>query len=65
VWNSIKDLQTAQATVTGLRERAALLEQHLKDAETERKEMTHSMDQLRDRVAVLEGQLKSKHAAGD
>jgi hypothetical protein len=65
VWNSIKDLQTAQATVTGLRERAALLEQHLKDAETDRKEMTHKMDQLRDRIAVLEGQLKSKHAAGD
>lgn len=65
VWNGLKDLQTAGATVSGLRERATLLEQNLKDAESERKEMAHQMERLRDRIAVLEGQLKGKHAAGD
>jgi hypothetical protein len=55
VWSSIKDLQTAGATMTGMREREALLEQQLKSAEDERKEMTRELQRLRERLAVLEG----------
>jgi hypothetical protein len=65
VWNSMKDLQTATAAITGLRERTVLLEQQLKEADSERKELTRELQQLRDRLAVAEGQLKSKHATGD
>lgn len=55
VWNSIKDLQNGSATVTGLRERATLLEQQLKSAEDERKEMARTLQQVRERLAVVEG----------
>jgi septal ring factor EnvC (AmiA/AmiB activator) len=65
VWNSMKDVQTATATVATLRERTALLEQQLKEAENERKELTREVQQLRDRVAATEGQLKTRHATGD
>jgi hypothetical protein len=65
VWNSMKDLQTATTAVTGLRERTLLLEQQLKEAEAERKELAREVQHLRDRVAATEGQLKGKHAAGD
>ena len=65
VWNGMKDLQTATASITSMRERTALLEQQLKEAEGERKELTREVQQLRDRVAATEGQLKGKHATGD
>jgi septal ring factor EnvC (AmiA/AmiB activator) len=65
VWNNMKDLQTANASVAGLRERTVLLEQQLKDAGSERKELSRELQQLRDRLASAEGQLKSKHGAGD
>jgi hypothetical protein len=65
VWSSMKDLQTATTAVTGLRERTLLLEQQLKEAEAERKELTREVQHLRDRVAAAEGQLKGRHAAGD
>jgi hypothetical protein len=65
VWNSMKDLQTATNAVTSLRERTMLLEQQLKEAENERKELTREVQKLRDRVAATEGQLKSKPTSGD
>jgi hypothetical protein len=65
VWNSMKDLQTATNAVTSLRERTMLLEQQLKEAESERKELTREVQKLRDRVAATEGQLKSKSTSGD
>jgi hypothetical protein len=66
VWNSIKDLQTANTAVTGMRERSALLEQQLKAAEDERKELTKQLQQLRERLAAVEGRVKVKPAdSGD
>jgi hypothetical protein len=62
VWNGIKDLQTANATVASLRERSALLEQQLKAAEDERKEQARQLQQLRERLAVVEGRVKVKSA---
>ena len=62
VWNSMKEVQNGQAAVTALRERAALLEQQLKTAEDERKELTRQLQQLRERVAAVEG--RQSHAAG-
>ena len=59
VWSSMKDLQTAETAVTGLRERSALLEQQLKAAEDERKELTRELQQLRERLAVVEGRVKA------
>jgi septal ring factor EnvC (AmiA/AmiB activator) len=61
VWNSMKDLQTGQAAVTSVRERASLLEQQLKTAEDERKELSRELQKLRERVAALEG--RQAHAA--
>ena len=60
VWSSMKDLQTAETALTGLRERSALLEQQLKAAEDERKELTRQLQQLRERLAVVEGRVKVK-----
>jgi hypothetical protein len=60
VWNGIKDMQAANATVASLRERSALLEQQLKAAEDERKDMTRQLQQLRERLAVVEGRVKVK-----
>lgn len=62
VWNSVKEVQNGQAAVTALRERAALLEQQLKTAEDERKELTRQLQQLRERMAAVEG--RQAHAAG-
>jgi uncharacterized protein (DUF3084 family) len=60
VWGSMKDLQTAEAPLTALRERSALLEQQLKAAEDERKELTRQLQQMRERLAVVEGRVKGK-----
>ena len=60
VWSSMKDLQTAETALTGLRERSALLEQQFKAAEDERKELTRQLQQLRERLAVVEGRVKAK-----
>jgi hypothetical protein len=60
VWNSMKDFQTTTTAVTGMRERSALLEQQLKTAEDERKELTRQLQQLRERLAAVEGRVKGK-----
>jgi hypothetical protein len=60
VWSSMKDLQATTSAVSGMRERSALLEQQLKVAEDERKELTRQLQQLRERLAVIEGRVKAK-----
>jgi hypothetical protein len=54
VWSSIKDLQTATNGFSGVREREAIMEQCLKTAQDERKEMAREIQLLRERVAALE-----------
>jgi hypothetical protein len=64
IWNALKDAQTANATLTTARERmgerATLLEQQVKSGDQERKELQHELQQLRERLAALEG----RQAAG-
>src|SRR5262249_48149908 len=55
VWNSVKELQAANAAVVGLKERSALLEQQVKASEDERKEMVRELQRLRERQAAIEG----------
>lgn len=73
IWNSIKELQTANAVVSGLKERSALLEQQVKavhDQLTERITATANgmkeieganaaISALRERSAVTDQQLKA------
>ncbi|HEY1859731.1 MAG TPA: hypothetical protein VGG61_05230 [Gemmataceae bacterium] len=54
VWSSIKDLQTATNGLSGVREREAIMEQCMKTAQDERKEMAKEIQLLRERVAALE-----------
>lgn len=55
IWSGIKDLQTATGALSSMREHEALLEQRMKTAEEERKEMAKEIQQLRERLATLEG----------
>jgi hypothetical protein len=55
IWNGIKDLQSANGTVTALKEREGVLEQQLKASEDERREMSKEIQKLRERLAALEG----------
>ena len=57
VWNGIKDLQVEKANVTALKERSVLLEQQVKVADEERKELTRELQKLRERLAVQEAKL--------
>jgi hypothetical protein len=59
IWNGIKDLQTATNSLAAVREHEALLEQRMKAAEDERKEMTKEIQLLRERLATLEGKSPS------
>jgi hypothetical protein len=52
---SLKDIDAANAAVLALKERSALLEQQMKASDDERKEMAREIQQLRERLAVLEG----------
>jgi methyl-accepting chemotaxis protein len=52
---SIKDLDAPLASAAALKERSALLEQQVKAGDDERKEMGKELQQLRERLAVLEG----------
>ena len=54
IWDSIKELQTLQAAVTALKERALLRDQQMKEA-SERKELIQEIQVLRERLATLEG----------
>jgi len=55
VWTSLKELQTAGTVATVGKERLTLLEQQLKSSDDERKELTRELQQLRERLAVVEG----------
>jgi hypothetical protein len=55
VWNSVKDAQAANASVTALKERSTLLEQQVKAGEEERKELLREVQRLRERLVVVEG----------
>lgn len=54
VWDSIKELQALSATVSALKERDMLREQHLRE-ENERRELVRELQLLRERLANLEG----------
>lgn len=61
VWDNIKELQTLSATVSALKERDLLREQHLRE-EAERKELVRELQLLRERLANLEGKQAAKEA---
>jgi hypothetical protein len=54
VWNSIKELNELRATVVALKEKALVREEQLREQE-ERKELVRELQQLRERLATLEG----------
>jgi chromosome segregation ATPase len=58
-----KDLLAMAATLTALKDRGAALEKQLKDADTERREMCRELQNLRERLAKLEGQAEAKPPA--
>jgi hypothetical protein len=55
VWTGIKEVQTATTNAAAAKERIALLEQQLKVTEDERKELIRDLQNLRERVALVEG----------
>ena len=55
MWNVVKELQASNASLLALKERSVLLEQQVKTAEEERKELVRELQQLRERQAVVEG----------
>lgn len=59
LWNGVKESNASAASVTALRERAQLLEQQLKTAEDERKELVRELQQLRERLVVVESQQRA------
>jgi hypothetical protein len=63
IWNGIRDAQAVAPSVTVLGNKAAMLETHLAAAESERREMLHEMQHLRERLAKLEGAQEVKPAA--
>jgi hypothetical protein len=63
VWTSIKELQAAQAANAALKTKADLLEQQLKMADDERKEMARQLQQLRERQAAVEARQASVTSA--
>jgi heme exporter protein D len=58
VWDGIKDLQSMNTVVTGLKERAILRDQQFKE-QGERQELIKELQQLRERLANLEGKQAS------
>jgi hypothetical protein len=61
IWTGVKEAQAAANTGASLRERSAVLEQQLKSAEDERKEMAKEIQQLRERLAALEAKQNNSH----
>jgi hypothetical protein len=58
VWDGIKELQSLNAVVSGLKERAILRDQQFKE-QGERLELIKELQQLRERLANLEGKQAS------
>jgi septal ring factor EnvC (AmiA/AmiB activator) len=59
IWNSVKALQLSCADTTTTN-RVSVLETQLHAAEADRKDLTKQVSDLRERLAKLEGQAKSK-----
>ncbi len=57
--NSLKELQAA--TASAMAQRSALLEQQVRAAEEERKELARELQRLRERLAILEGRPPQGH----
>lgn len=55
LWNGLKEAQTASAATVAVKERQALLEQQLKSAEEERRELAREVKRLSERLAAVEG----------
>ena len=55
IWNSLKEMHTASTQVSALQERSHLLEQQLKTAEEERRNLTRKVAELSERLAAVEG----------
>jgi hypothetical protein len=55
-----KEIVSLSAALTAMREKDALLEKVAKDGEAERKELCRELQQLRERLAKLEGQSEKK-----
>jgi hypothetical protein len=55
LWNGLNEAKGANAGVAAVREKQALHDQQLKQAEDERKELLRAVQALRERVAKLEG----------
>jgi chromosome segregation ATPase len=54
LWTSLREVETTSAAVSALKERSDLMEQLLKQNEEERKELCRELQQLRERLVVLE-----------
>jgi hypothetical protein len=57
-----KDLLAVAATLAALKDRESNLEKQIRDADAERREVMRELQQLRERLAKLEGQAESKPA---
>jgi hypothetical protein len=55
LWGSIKDLQSINLILASMKERDSLLEAQIKSGEVERKELLQQLQQMRERLAGLEG----------
>jgi DNA repair exonuclease SbcCD ATPase subunit len=55
VWNGLSDAKSGGAALAALREKQAQQEQQLKQLDDERKDLLRDVQQLRERVAKLEG----------
>jgi chromosome segregation ATPase len=58
-----KDLAAMAATIAALKDRDDALAKQLKDADTERRDMARELQNLRERLAKLEGQAEAKPSA--
>jgi septal ring factor EnvC (AmiA/AmiB activator) len=57
MWAGIKDAQAANSEVAALKERCTQLQDQLKAVDIDRKQLTAEVQQLRDRLVLLEGRL--------
>ncbi len=54
LWGAVKEMQTTSAAVSALKERSVLMEQLLKQSEEDGKSLCRELQQVRERLAVLE-----------
>jgi hypothetical protein len=58
MWAAIKDAQASNSELAALKERCSQLQEQLKAADSDRKQMVTEVQQLRDRLLLLEGRLE-------